>query len=796
MHDDPAIVDLVTTYLDDEFDDIRTDGETDPAVAVERVRDDPVECVVSDYQMPGMNGLELLSAVREIDPDMPFILFTGRGSESVASEAVSAGVTDYIRKATGTEQYDLLVNRVRNAVDRYRAKLDYRTIFDSVTDAILTIDPETGAIDDVNRAFCDLWGYDEEAATSLAPADLAVGELGDRLCDPSVDQTDVECVTADGERFWASVSVKRTDISGKERYLAIVRDVTDRHRRETALSALVEGERTLLAAESPETICETAADLAADALGFDAVQVLLADETGTLSSAATVGTGPFGDEVFAAARRQVAGDALRTGEIQVRRDLAAVGRYPDGLPFRSELRVPVGDRGAIVCNTADETSFGSYERDLMRVLATNLSAALERTDREELLRERESELEHQRDELASLNHTNEVIRKINRALVEVSSRDEIERVVCERLAAADQYRLAWIGEYDLASREIEPKVWAGIEDGYLQGYSMPVDDYESNPFRTAVDRRTVDVRRPLSPETLPRPEFERADERGYRALAVIPLVHRGTLYDVLAVYSDDPEAFGDTDRAVLSELGETIGYAMHAVEQRRALSTENVSELEFEIRSEEALLVRLATACGCRIELDGLLVQSDGSLRAFVTVEGSPSDEAIASVSDLVTDWTAITETESTSLYELTVPRSPVTDFLTENGASVRAASAEDGTGRLVVRLPSRIDGRELRDLLSDEYGDVDLVAQRDRSRQPRTTAEFKASLRSDLTDRQHEVLRAAHHAGFFEWPRVSTGEELASALDISQSTFHEHLRAGERKLFRTFFDGDGASHS
>ncbi|MDZ7850286.1 MAG: PAS domain S-box protein [Halodesulfurarchaeum sp.] len=80
-----------------------------------------VDCIVSDYKMPEQNGIEFLEAVRENHPDLPFILFTGKGSEEVASEALSAGATDYLQKRAGTEQYDLLANRIRNAVDQYRS---------------------------------------------------------------------------------------------------------------------------------------------------------------------------------------------------------------------------------------------------------------------------------------------------------------------------------------------------------------------------------------------------------------------------------------------------------------------------------------------------------------------------------------------------------------------------------------------------------------------------------------------------------------------------------------------------
>jgi PAS domain S-box-containing protein len=90
--------------------------------ALDRLASEPIDCVVSDYDMPGMNGLELLAAVREDHPDLPFILFTGKGSEEIASEAISAGVTDYLQKEVGNDQYTLLANRIERAVSERRTE--------------------------------------------------------------------------------------------------------------------------------------------------------------------------------------------------------------------------------------------------------------------------------------------------------------------------------------------------------------------------------------------------------------------------------------------------------------------------------------------------------------------------------------------------------------------------------------------------------------------------------------------------------------------------------------------------
>ncbi|MDY6779189.1 MAG: response regulator, partial [Halobacteria archaeon] len=108
-----------------------------------------IDCVVSDYQMPDSDGLEFLEDVREEYPDLPFILFTGKGSEEIASEAISAGVTDYLQKTGGSDQYTVLANRVQNAVEQRRARTNYREIFEKASDAIFIHDPETGVVEDL-----------------------------------------------------------------------------------------------------------------------------------------------------------------------------------------------------------------------------------------------------------------------------------------------------------------------------------------------------------------------------------------------------------------------------------------------------------------------------------------------------------------------------------------------------------------------------------------------------------------------------------------------------------------------
>jgi PAS domain S-box-containing protein len=108
---------LLADFLATLNDRISVVTTTDPTSALDRIGNDGIDCVVSDYQMPEMNGIEVLQAVRERYPNLPFFLLTGKGSEEVATEAIDAGVTSYVQKG-GTEVYEQLENRITTAMER------------------------------------------------------------------------------------------------------------------------------------------------------------------------------------------------------------------------------------------------------------------------------------------------------------------------------------------------------------------------------------------------------------------------------------------------------------------------------------------------------------------------------------------------------------------------------------------------------------------------------------------------------------------------------------------------------
>ena len=177
VDDDPALAELVGEYLEREdprFSVLSTTG-VDDGLSVLRT-EGGVDCIVSDYDMPGTDGLDFLELIRDDHPELPFILLTGHGSERIASEAISAGVTEYLQKEAGTGQYTVLANRIRNSVRRVRAEAAfertdarYHNLVDTAPIPIVLYCPEGHVI------------YSNEAAVSFLDADSHAEVEGKRF---------------------------------------------------------------------------------------------------------------------------------------------------------------------------------------------------------------------------------------------------------------------------------------------------------------------------------------------------------------------------------------------------------------------------------------------------------------------------------------------------------------------------------------------------------------------------------------------------------------------------------------
>jgi PAS domain S-box-containing protein len=244
VDDEPEFAEVTATYLERENEQFRVETATSAAAGLEGITD-RTDCVISDYDMPGMDGISFLEAVRERYPDLPFILFTGKGSEAVASEAISAGVTDYLQKTSGTEQYELLCKRIENAVSRRRAQTNYRELLQKTPVGLTVHDPDSGVITDANQTFGNMLGYDPDELEGTHPGDLSPEgspfdrETATRLIRKTVEtgqqQFEWQDQTKAGDVVWVKVSSKRAIIDGHQRVLTVARDITEQKKREQEL---------------------------------------------------------------------------------------------------------------------------------------------------------------------------------------------------------------------------------------------------------------------------------------------------------------------------------------------------------------------------------------------------------------------------------------------------------------------------------------------------------------------------------------------------------------------------------
>ena len=124
-----------------------------------------------------------------------------------------------------------------------------------------------------------------------------------------------------------------------------------------------------------------------------------------------------------------------------------------------------------------------------------------------------------------------------------------------------------------------------------------------------------------------------------------------------------------------------------------------------------------------------------------------------------------------------------------DRGGRVANLVAEEGTVTFTAEVSAETDVRDVVDAVTDRFPETRLAAKREGERSVETEAEFRQRLNDRLTDRQRTVLRAAYHGGYYEWPRGSTAEELADALDVASPTLHDHLRKAQRTLLAAFFD-------
>ena len=105
------------------------DTTTSAQEAIGKLRDRRYDAIISDFEMPEMNGIEFLKKIRTSGNTIPFIIFTGRGREEVVIQALNEGADFYLQKGGESKaQFAELAHKIRQAVQQRRAEINIRDL--------------------------------------------------------------------------------------------------------------------------------------------------------------------------------------------------------------------------------------------------------------------------------------------------------------------------------------------------------------------------------------------------------------------------------------------------------------------------------------------------------------------------------------------------------------------------------------------------------------------------------------------------------------------------------------------
>lgn len=146
IDDEPGFLDITQRFLHN-LGGYNVTSVTDPDIALELLEHKHFDAVISDYQMPGMTGIDLLKIVRHKGSDIPFLLFTGKSREEVVIDALNFGADFYIRKGADVKaQFAELESKLRQALDLRQARIDlgerrrlYEWVFERASNPIMIL---------------------------------------------------------------------------------------------------------------------------------------------------------------------------------------------------------------------------------------------------------------------------------------------------------------------------------------------------------------------------------------------------------------------------------------------------------------------------------------------------------------------------------------------------------------------------------------------------------------------------------------------------------------------------------
>lgn len=395
-----------------------------------------------------------------------------------------------------------------------------------------------------------------------------------------------------------------------------------------------------------------------------------------------------------------------------------------------------------------------------------------------------------------LNRERSLNRAVMNVLIEARTRDELETAIVDCLGDHG-YGLVWIGE--AVGDTIEARAATGGTDYVdwltdLSADERPDDEPSLVSVRTGEMQLVDDVS-----DLFPTVWRDRLLDAGYHSVAALPIAYDDIVYGLLAVYHSEPHFVDDSEVELLGEFAETIAFAVHHLETHKTLAAETVLSVELTIPADEHYLHEAITEASIDVsELDATVVGThtgkDDTVVQYVTLSETDLQSVVDSIDNHPTvEAVAVIQEAPPHRLQVTLSDSPPERTLIARGAIMLPTIVTPGSVTIRFEVPSREGLGDIVDALEAGHGEVTVQSFVDVDRDVTPDAINRVVDLEDLTDKQHSSLKAAFHHGYFEQPRSSSATEIAESLEVTHSTYLQHLRSAQRKLLQQLFGDDRA---
>jgi PAS domain S-box-containing protein len=223
--------------------------------------EDEFDIIITDFQLPDGNGVEILRHVRHDLPELPVIMYTGTGSEEIAVKAMKSGLNDYVLKGPGSDRLSTSVKSVLQAARRQEEleheKARYQVLFNQVPVGLYRCD-SIGQFVQANQCMAELYGYEDSEA--FLEQNFKLGhDLKIALdLEGIVESFETNLLRKDGSRFWVKHSAQLVKTSSGQilHYEGAAEDISDIKLGEQKQESLVNALRRIVQTTNELSACE------------------------------------------------------------------------------------------------------------------------------------------------------------------------------------------------------------------------------------------------------------------------------------------------------------------------------------------------------------------------------------------------------------------------------------------------------------------------------------------------------------------------------------------------------------